>query len=73
MKESGIKAITYDPYIDSKKPNFKEGLYFIGTKHEVFEKFIFPEGSVVLDPFRIINKNLKGVKIIRIGENNDLR
>lgn len=69
LKEKNINPICYDPYVDSEKPSFKKGLYFIGTKHEKFVDFKFPEGSVVLDPFRFINKNLKGVKIIRIGDN----
>tara|TARA_B100000989_G_C19527714_1_gene467824 strand:+ start:2216 stop:3469 length:1254 start_codon:yes stop_codon:yes gene_type:complete len=73
LKESGINAIIYDPYVDNEKPNFKEGLYFIGTKHDIFEKFDFPKGSIVIDPFRMINKDFDGIKVIRIGENNDLQ
>ena len=41
----------------------------MGTKHSKLETFEFPKGSVVLDPFRIINKNIAGVKVIRIGDN----
>ena len=67
----GVKAISYDPYVDKNKPDFERGVYFIGTQHEIFEKFDFPKGSVVIDPFRMINKDIKGVKVIRIGDNND--
>ncbi len=70
LKEKKINAITYDPYVDKKKPNFKKGLYFIGTKHDIFENFNFPEGSIVIDPFRMVNKNLKNIKVIRIGDNS---
>ena len=38
-----------------------------------FENFDFPKGSVVLDPFRMINSELDGVKVIRIGDNHDNR
>ena len=69
LKERKIKTVFYDPYIDEEKPKFEKGLYFIGTKHDILEKFDFPKESVVLDPFRIINKNLKDVKVIRIGDN----
>ena len=73
LKENNIEAISYDPYVDKKSPEFKVGLYFIGTKHDIFENFDFPKGSVVLDPFRMINSELDGVKVIRIGDNHDNR
>ena len=72
LKEKGIEAIKFDPYVDQNKPVFEQGLYFIGTKHEIFEKFKFPKGSVVIDPFRMINQDLEHVKVIRIGNNNDI-
>ena len=71
LKESGINAIMYDPYVDSSKPVFEKGVYFIGTQHEVFERFNFPKGSIILDPFRMINKDLNDVKVIRIGDNHE--
>ena len=72
LKEKGIEAIKYDPYVDQNKPVFEQGVYFIGTKHEIFENFKFPHGSVVIDPFRMINQELEQVKVIRIGNNNDI-
>jgi len=71
LKEAGIVATVYDPYVDVNEPKFEEGVYFIGTKHEIFEKFKFPKNSIVIDPFRMINKNLDGVKVIRIGDSNE--
>ena len=71
LKEKGVKAIVYDPYVDKEKPNFKKGVYFIGTQHDVFEQFDFPKGSVVIDPFRMINKNQDDLKVIRIGDSNE--
>lgn len=71
LKEKGIDAISYDPYVDNQKPLFEKGVYFLGTQHEVFEQFNFPEGSVVIDPFRMISKNKKGLKIIRIGDRKE--
>ena len=70
LKERGIDAIKFDPYVDIKEPKFEKGVYFIGTKHEIFEKFNFPKGSTVIDPFRIINQDLEQIKVIRIGDNN---
>ena len=34
----------------------------------MFEQFEFPKGSVVIDPFRMINKDQKDLKVIRIGD-----
>lgn len=38
----------------------------IGTAHERYKEYKFPEGSVVYDPFGIIKDQL-GVKVVRIG------
>ena len=70
LREKGVNAISYDPYVDTKKPVFDKGVYFIGTKHEIFEHFEFPNGSIVIDPFRMINKK-KGLKVIRIGDSKE--
>ena len=70
LREKGVNAISYDPYVDTKKPVFDKGVYFIGTKHEIFEHFEFPNGSIVIDPFRMINKK-DGLKVIRIGDSKE--
>jgi len=50
-------------------PKFKKGIYFIATKHEIFENYKFPNGSVVIDPFRyVIYKD--NIKYIPIGKNS---
>ena len=54
--------------LDKKKPKFKSGLYFIGTRHIQFKKFKFPKGSTVIDPFRYIPKNTK-INLISLGKN----
>jgi hypothetical protein len=61
----------WDPYVDQGTSNVEPGfdtaaMYFIGTKHEVFQSYTFPEGSTVLDPFGYI-EDQEGVEIIRIG------
>jgi UDPglucose 6-dehydrogenase len=67
LEERGQKVTMYDPWIDKKSLLFKKGCFFIGTKHPEFLEFDFPEGSVVLDPWRYI-PDRKKVTIIRIGE-----
>lgn len=44
----------------------RQGVYFIGTKHERYKDYIFPEGSTVIDPFRYLTPQ-DGVKYIQIG------
>ena len=77
LDEENINCNIWDPYLDCnldeaidkfswKKPN----LFFIGTKHEVFNEFPFPKGSTVIDPWRYIG-NKEGVKIIRVGNSID--
>jgi UDPglucose 6-dehydrogenase len=71
LKENNkeIKINSYDPFVDKEEPQFDKATYFIGTKHEVFKNYNFPDGSIVIDPFRyLINKN-KSVRLIRIGNN----
>jgi UDPglucose 6-dehydrogenase len=68
-KKNNLNLTSYDPYVDKKEPGFDRATYFIGTKHEIFKNFNFPDGSIIIDPFRyIINKN-KSVKMIAIGNN----
>ena len=74
LKENNkeIEINSYDPFVDKEEPQFDKAVYFIGTKHEVFKNFNFPNGSIVIDPFRyLINKN-KSVKLIAIGNNLEL-
>lgn len=47
------------------------GLYFIATKHERFRNLKFPEGSVVIDPFRYIPEQ-DGVRLVSIGSGQKL-
>ena len=68
-KEKQLNLVAFDPFVDDHEPEFKKGTYFIGTKHETFKDFNFPEGSIILDPFRyVVNKN-NNVKLISIGNN----
>ncbi len=67
LKEDKINAICYDPYVDTQKPKFDKGVYFLGTQHTIFENFKFPKGSVVIDPFRMIKKDSENIEVIHIG------
>jgi len=74
LEKRGHKVIKYDPYVDSDTANniknrFKEPCVFlIGTKHPDFINFGFPEGSVIIDPWRYM-PDMKNVNVIRLGSN----
>jgi UDPglucose 6-dehydrogenase len=75
LEKRGHKVTKYDPYVDSDtadniKNKFKEPcIFLIGTKHHDFINFDFPEGSVIIDPWRYM-PDRNGIKTIRLGENN---
>ena len=75
LEKRGHKVTKYDPYVDSDtadniKNRFKEPcIFLIGTKHHDFINFDFPEGSVIIDPWRYM-PDRNGIKTIRLGENN---
>lgn len=48
--------------------DLQRGVYVIGTKHERYQGYEFPIGSIVIDPFRYI-PDRDGVKVMRIGSN----
>lgn len=67
LSEKGIDVEMYDPHIDDSQPPLKKpALFFIGTNHDTFTEYVFPENSIIIDPWRIINSQ-KGVKLISIG------
>jgi UDPglucose 6-dehydrogenase len=67
LEERGHRVALYDPYIDKKKPAFKRSVFLIGTKHPGFLTFSFPRGSVVIDPWRYLPPDKKGVRVINVG------
>ena len=67
LKERGIECQMYDPHVrPDVQPIFKPSVFFIGVNHENFEAMIFPEGSVVIDPWGIV-KEQANVQLVRIG------
>lgn len=70
LKERGNQVTCFDPFVDGTKiPRFEKSVFFIGTKHEAFQDWEFPEGSVVIDPHRYISDK-PGVKVIRVGSDH---
>jgi hypothetical protein len=64
----------FDPYIDlnSDPPLETPHIYFFGTRHKIFQTYVFPKQSVVIDPFRYYScHNADGIRIRSIGIGSD--
>ena len=67
LEERGVEVSMYDPHVDGGEPNLEEAqVFFIGTKHTEFLDYSFPQGSIVLDPWRYM-PDQEGVCVVRIG------
>jgi len=67
LEKMGHSVSMYDPFIDKVEPNFAKSVFLIGTKHSHFKNFNFPDGSVVIDPWRYVETK-STVKLIRVGD-----
>jgi UDPglucose 6-dehydrogenase len=70
LDEHGVESRQYDPFTDTgfdeKQVLSNPAIFFLGTKHEVFKDYLFPRGSIVLDPWGYI-PDCEGVAVVRIG------
>ncbi len=67
IEEKNHKTKIYDPFIDNQVEEFIDpSVFFIATNHEVFKDINFPAGSVVIDPWRMIDEQER-VELISIG------
>ena len=68
--ERGVQVNIWDPHVDgtdgigtlTKEPS----VFFVGTRHDYFENFNYPEGSTVIDPFGYISLR-SGIVLERLG------
>ncbi len=66
LRERGVRVAMWDPYTDDGPPPDVPGVYFVGTKHDMFKRFPFPPKSIVIDPFGHVEPR-DGVKLVRVG------
>jgi len=67
LKEKGEEVSFYDPVVAPSLPPEVPSVYLIGTRWEEFKNFNFVPGSVVIDPWRMIDSAPEGVEIIAVG------
>ena len=70
LNDKGIPVTMWDPHVDGADvpENIRKepAVFFIGTKHDYFQNFECPKGSVIIDPFGYITPR-SGVTIHRLG------
>tara|TARA_R100000541_G_scaffold753_2_gene4338 strand:+ start:211 stop:1440 length:1230 start_codon:yes stop_codon:yes gene_type:complete len=66
LEERSEQVDMYDPWVDEYVLELDTRCYFIGTNHDKFLDYKFPAGSVVLDPWGMI-QDQDNVEVIRIG------
>ena len=67
IEEKDHKPIMYDPHIDEETFSPEQPMaFFIGTNHDLFKDYVFPKGSIVIDPWRIISFD-KDIELVSIG------
>lgn len=66
LRERNVRIVIWDPYTDPSPPPTMPGIYFIGTKHEIFKHFSFPARSIVIDPFGYVESH-DDIKLVRPG------
>ncbi len=72
LQEKGAHPTIFDPHLDPPEvaPRYP-AVYVVGTEHEVFQEWSFPEGSLVLDPWRSV-PDRDGVDVRRLGQASSL-
>lgn len=67
LRDRGVEFTHWDPHVDGVGLSTPPALFFVATKHECFQRYLFPSGSTVIDPFRYL-PDRAGVRIIRVGK-----
>lgn len=68
LKERGVKVHSFDPQICALPTSEAQNcsLFFVATNHDYFVHVKFPNGSIVIDPWRYIPQQ-EGVNVVWVG------
>lgn len=67
LEENEQLVEMFDPWVDSGDPPItSKAVFFIGTNHDKFKEYSFSAGSIVIDPWGVIEQQ-NGVELISIG------
>ena len=68
--EYGIDVPIHDPHTQERgevECPAEPHVFFISTKHGEFTEYKYPEGSIIIDPWRYM-PDMDGVTVHRVGE-----
>lgn len=66
LRQRGLTPYRHDPYVGMGQMPAHPLVWLVGCKHPEFPDYRFPEGSVVIDPWRYI-PDQPGVEVVRLG------
>lgn len=69
LGERGEKVTFHDPVTAPELPPRVPSVYLVGTRWEQFKEFDFAPGSIVIDPWRMIDVVPSGVELVSVGRN----
>jgi UDPglucose 6-dehydrogenase len=73
LQERGHDVDMYDPHVDvgAPLPPYPASIFFIGTNHPEFVNMKFPEGSIIIDPWRYMPPQPEGVELVSVGRGTE--
>jgi UDPglucose 6-dehydrogenase len=66
LRQRGHEVIFHDPATDPDIPRHR-AVFLIGTTWAQFKRFPFPHGSVVIDPWGMLDGEPDGCTLVRVG------
>ena len=67
-EEWGVNVLIHDPHTNDIPMPAEPHVFFISTKHSEFLDYTYPQGSIIIDPWRYI-PDMDGISVQRLGEN----
>jgi len=67
LRQRGLSPYRHDPHVGMGQMPSHPLVWLVGCRHPEFPDYAFPEGSVVIDPWRYI-PDQPGVEVVRVGE-----
>ena len=64
----GLDIPIHDPHTNDVPFPTEAKVFFVSTKHSEFLNYTFPQGSIIIDPWRYI-PDMDGIIVHRLGEN----
>ena len=73
LQERGHKPFVYDPVVAQKDMDLSKlapHVFLVGVNHSQFRQLCLPPGSVVIDPWRMVESVNQGVTLVPVGRGN---